>query len=70
MTPVIQLLRHHETTDEIVAAVMDLYRRFSYSEAGYEQYGDPLYELEKRPDNLESLLTETKERVDAAGAVR
>jgi hypothetical protein len=70
MTPVMQLLRHHETTDETVAAVMDLYRRFSYSEAGNERYMDRLYELEGKPDDLESLLTEAEERVDAVGAVR
>lgn len=67
MTPVIQLLQHHETTDEIVAAVMDLYRRFSYSEVGNERYGERLYELEGKPDDLESLLTEAEERVDGVG---
>lgn len=70
MTPVIQLLQHHETTDELVAAVMDLYHRFSYSETGHERYGDRLYELEGKPDELESLLIEAEERVNAAGGVR
>ena len=70
MTPVIQLLQHHETTDELVAAVMDLYHRFSYSETGHERYGDQLYELEGKPDELESLLTEAEERVNAAGGVQ
>lgn len=70
MTPVIQLLRHHETTDEIVAAVMDLYRRFSYSEVGNKRYGDRLDELEGEPDDLESVLREAEEHVDAVGAVQ
>jgi hypothetical protein len=70
MTPVIQLLQHHETTDELVAAVMDLYHRFSYSETGHERYGDQLYELEGKPDELESLLNEAEERVNAAGGVQ
>lgn len=70
MTPVIQLLRHHETTDEIIAAVMDLYRRFSYSKAGNERYGNRLNELEGKPDDLDSLLSDAEDRVDAAEAVQ
>jgi hypothetical protein len=65
MTPVIQLLQHHETTEETVEAVLDLYGRFSYSEIGKERYGSRLNRLEEKPDDLQSLLSVAEERVDA-----
>jgi hypothetical protein len=49
---------------------MDLYRRFSYSEVGNKRYGDRLDELEGKPDDLESVLREAEEHVDAVGAVQ
>ncbi|WP_436907471.1 hypothetical protein [Halosimplex marinum] len=65
-TPVIHLLQHHDTTELVFDAVTDLYHRFSYSEAGSEQYGQILRELETAPDDLHSLLGEAKDHLDAA----
>ncbi|WP_336134380.1 hypothetical protein [Natronomonas amylolytica] len=66
MTPVIYLLQHHETTGDVLDAVTDLYRRFSYSEDGNKRYGETLRELEKVPDDLHSVLSGAKDHVDAA----
>jgi len=69
MTPVVHLLQHHDTIEDVLDAVTDLYRRFSYSEEGNERYGEILGELETAPDDLHSVLSEAKDHVDADEAL-
>lgn len=63
ITPLIHLLRTHETTANVVDAIEDLRSRFDYSDAGRRRYGDVLDELEAPPPDLASVLRSMREVV-------
>ncbi|WP_323190687.1 hypothetical protein [Halostella sp. PRR32] len=63
MTPVVYLLQQYDSIESVVGTVEGLYRRFSYSDRGSQQYGDILCELEDPPSDLHSSLQEKKKLV-------
>lgn len=60
ITPVIHFLRTCETTDGVVNAIEDLHGRFTYSDLGQRRYGDILEALEDPPEDLHSVVRNTR----------
>lgn len=58
MTPIIHLLRHHQSVDDAVDAIERIYAEFEYTEQGNQQYSSLLKDLEEPPSDLQALLGE------------